>query len=228
LWWAAAAVSASEIAGRIQLEGPRPEPVEIPVVAKSPKYPVDGCGASKRSPRLLVSAEGGVANAVVWLQAAAEAQTPAVTAAMDQQACEFIPHVLLVPKGSTVAIGSSDPILHNLRIFREAEMLMHEWQPPAPQPNAIAWRFDEPGRFLVRCGVHAWMSAWVIVADHPYYALSDSDGNFTIPQVPPGAYTLQVWHEALGGQQQSLVVNKNTASIIIRFAEQRRVAWGSQ
>lgn len=228
LWWGAATACANDLSGRIQLDGPRPEPVEIPVAAKSPKYPVDGCGTSKRSPRLLVSPEGGVANAVVWLQAATDAQAPAVTAAMDQQACEFVPHVLLVSRGSTVTIGSSDPILHNLRIFREAQMLMHEWQQPAPQPNAISWRFDEAGRFLVRCGVHAWMSAWVIVAEHPYYALSDADGNFTIPQAPPGGSTLRVWHEALGEQRQSVVVNDNTASIVIRFPEPRRVAWESR
>lgn len=228
LWWGAAAACASEISGRIQLDGPRLEPVEIPVVEKSPKYPVEGCGTSKRSPRLVVSADGGVANAVVWLQTSTDAQTSPATAAMDQQACEFVPHVLLVPRGSTVTIGNSDPILHNLRIFREAQMLMHEWQQPAPQPNTISWRFDEAGRFLVRCGVHAWMSAWVIVAEHPYYALSDPDGNFTIPQVPPGAYTLQVWHEALGEQQQSVVVNDDTEPMTIRFAEQRRVAWESR
>ena len=227
-WWTAAAVCASEMSGRVQLDGPRPEPVEIPVVEKSPNYSVKGCGTSKRSPRLLVSAEGGVANAVVWLQAAAEGQTPPVTATMDQQACEFIPHVLLVPRGSTVTIGNSDPIVHNVRIFREAQMLVHEWQPPAPQPNAISWRFDDAGRFLVRCGVHAWMSAWVIVAEHPYYALSDADGHFTIPQAPPGASTLRVWHEALGAQQQSVVVNDNTAPVIIRFPQQRRVAWESR
>jgi plastocyanin len=228
LWWGAVAVGAGEVSGQIQLDGPRPEPVDIPVVAKSPKYPVDGCGTSKRSPRLAVSAEGGVANAVVWLQAATHAPAAPITATMDQQACEFMPHVLLVPRGSTVAIGSSDPILHNLRIFREAEMLMHEWQPPAPQPNTISWRFDEAGRFLVRCGVHAWMSAWIVVADHPYYAISDAEGNFTIPEAPPGASTLHVWHEALGEQQHAVVVNDHTASVVIRFPEQRRVAWESR
>jgi len=168
-----------------------------------------------------------VANAVVWLQGPA-APAPPATAAMDQQGCEFVPHVILVSKGSTVTIGNSDPVLHNVRIFREADMLMHEWQQPAPQPNAISWRFDEAGRFLIRCGVHAWMSAWVIVADHPHYALSDAEGDFAIPEVPPGAYTLQVWHEALGEQRQALIVSSDTESITIRFSEQRRVAWQSR
>jgi len=168
-----------------------------------------------------VSEEGGVANAVVWLESAAVVPAAPVTATMDQQACEFVPHVLLVPRGSTVTIGNSDGILHNVRMFRETQMLMHEWQPPAPQPNTISWRFGEAGRFLVRCGVHAWMSAWVIVAEHPYYALSDLEGRFTIPQVPSGAYTLRVWHEALGEQQQSVIVNPVTEPIAIRFAEQR-------
>lgn len=221
--WGVATVWADELSGRVQLDGPRPKPVEISVMAKSPQYPIEACGKSKRSPRLIVSADAGVANALVWLQVSADPQTSAVTATIDQQACEFVPHVLLVPRGSKVTIGNSDPILHNLRIFRDADMLMHEWQQPAPQPNAISRKFDEAGRFLLRCGVHAWMSAWVIVADHPYYALSDSNGNFTIPQVPPGEYTLQVWHEALGEQQQKVVVNNNEAvPITIHFTEHRR------
>ena len=224
VWWGAAAVWAGEISGRVQLDGPRPKPVEIPVMAKSPQYPIEVCGRSKHSPRLVVSADRGVANALVWLHVSTDSydsQTPPVTVTLNQQACEFVPHVLLVPRSSRVTIGNSDPILHNLRIFREAQMLMHEWQQPAPQPNEISWRFDEAGRFLIRCGVHSWMSAWVIVADHPYSALSDLNGNFTISQVSPGAYTLQVWHEALGEQQRKVVVNNDTGPVIIRFAEHR-------
>ena len=228
LWWGAAVVCASEISGRVELDGPRPDPVNIPVIEPSPNYSVQGCGSSKRSARLIVSPEGGVANAVVWLQAAAEAQALPITAALDQQACEFVPHMLLVPRGSTVTIGNSDLILHNVRIFRETEMLMHEWQQPAPSPKTISWRFDEAGRFLIRCGVHAWMSAWVIVAEHPYYALSDADGNFTMSGVPPGASTLLVWHESLGEQRQSVMVTHDTTPMTIRFPEQRRVAWESR
>lgn len=227
LGWAAAA-SASDLTGRVQLDGPRPEPTEIPVLAKSSKYSVQGCGTSKRSPRLLVSEEGGVANAVVWLESAAVVPAAPMTATMDQQACEFVPHVLLVPRGSTVTIGNSDGILHNVRMFHETQMLMHEWQPPAPQPNAIAWRGDEPGRYLVRCGVHAWMSAWIIVIEHPYYALSDAEGTFTIHHAPPGASTLHVWHEALGEQEHSVAVSRDREPITIRFAEQRRMAWESR
>lgn len=216
------AVLAGEIQGTVQLEGPVPAPKAITITAKSKDYSIDGCGAvTKTSQALVVDAAGGIQYVIVWLEqlgATPQLNAP-TTAILDQQACVFEPHVLLVPSGSTVAIGNSDPVLHNVRIFQERTMLMHEWQQPKAGP--LTWRFDEPGRYLVRCGVHAWMYAWVVVADHPYYAVTNATGHFTLSGVPEGKYVLHVWHETLGEQQQRLSVTAADAIQTVRLTYER-------
>jgi len=218
IFCAAAPVRAGLLEGTVHVEGPRPKPVSIPITSKSPDHPVDRCGGpTKASDRLLVSEAGGVANAVLWLEAKADEALEPSTAQLDQRACDFVPHLLLVPRGSTVNVRNSDPILHNLRLFREASMLSHEWQ--EPKTEEVMWRFDKPGRFLVRCGVHSWMSAWVVVADHRYYAMSNPDGTFAMPDVSPGEYTLHVWHEVLGEQHQRISLDEHDAKVTIRYSQ---------
>lgn len=169
--------------------------------------------------QLLVDPQGGVQNAVVWVEmpSGASARVEGVQRMLDQHECMFEPHVMLMPAGGTLAIRNSDPVLHNIRIFRERTMLMHEWQ--GSQAADLAWRFDEPGRYLVRCGVHAWMYAWVVVADHCCYAVTDRAGRFTIPDVPAGSQTLRVWHETLGEHRQRVGVRAGRSMVLVRFAE---------
>ena len=216
--WLAPPVRAGDIRGAVRLSGKAPEPVTLTIEPKAGDHSTAGCGdLTRASQRLLVDPEGGVQNAVVWLEgvAAAGASGHGSPAVLDQQACEFVPHVLLIPHDGTLAIRNSDPVLHNTRIFRDATMLMHEWQ--APQAGDLEWRFDAPGRYLVRCGVHSWMHAWVVAAEHPYYGLTDSAGRFTISGVPRGTYTLSVWHEALGEQRQRMRVRAGRSEVVIHL-----------
>ena len=113
---------------------------------------------------------------------------------MNQRECVFSPHVVAMNRGGELAIRNSDQVIHNVRIFREGEpsMLMHRWQ--KEDAADIRWRFTEPGRYIVRCGVHPWMYAWVVVAPGAC-VVTDPEGWFTIPGVPAGRYTLHVWHE---------------------------------
>lgn len=212
------AAFAGEVTGRVLLEGKPPAPVVVEAKPKKEGEALEGCGAlHKISPRLLVSPGGGVSHAVVWLEGEAPpgggtfldknggegvASVPAEgkEVLLDQKACQFEPHVLVVPQGGRVAIRNSDPVLHNVRIFDPTpeipRMLMHEWQ-KVKAPD-IHWAFEKPGRYLVRCGVHLWMYAWVVVAPHAAYGVTDPEGLFRISGVPPGRYTLHVWHETLG------------------------------
>jgi len=215
----AVVAEAGEIRGTVQLDGVSPAPTTVTIESTSEHHPIEGCGAlTKRSPQLLVDVHGGVQNAVIWIEApgSLNGQTQEAVRVLDQQECVFEPHVVLLPVGSSLAIKNSDPVLHNVRIFQERTMLMHEWQ--QPRGADLSWRFDEPGRFLVRCGVHAWMYAWVIVAGHRYYAVTDHTGAFFIPEVPEGSYTLRVWHETLGEQQQPLAVTTRRTAVTVRMA----------
>jgi hypothetical protein len=80
---------------------------------------------------------------------------------------------------------------------------MHRWQ--KADASDISWRFTEPGRYIVRCGVHPWMYAWVVMISG-VGAVTDSAGWFAIPGVPSGEYTLHVWHETLGTREVPIVV----------------------
>ena len=209
--------AAGEIRGTVRLEGAPPAPAML-TAESSPNHPLEGCGAfPKISQRLLVDTHGGVQNALAWVDMPLDPRgATGEIKVLDQRECVFEPHVLLLPVGGTLALRNSDPMLHNVRIFRERTMLMHEWQPP--KAADLTWRFDEPGRYLVRCGVHAWMHAWVVAAGHRYYALTDQAGTFTIPDLPAGDYTLHVWHETLGEQQQPMRVHGDRLAVLIRFA----------
>jgi plastocyanin len=218
----AGAVPAGELQGVVRLDGAVPEPATFTISSTSAHHPIDGCGAvTKRSPRLLVDPRGGVQNAVVWVEVPAGSYEPleGVTRILDQRECVFEPHVILLPVGGTLAIRNSDPMLHNVRIFQERTMLMHEWQ--QPQGPDLTWHFETPGRYIVRCGVHAWMYAWVVVADHRYHAVTDQGGAFTLPDIPEGSYRLHVWHEALGGQSQPVTVTPGQSVITVRVAHER-------
>ena len=216
----AAAAAAGEIHGTVRLDGAPPAPTTLPVESATEHHPLEGCGAfPKQSQRLLTDPRGGIQNAVVWVEMPARPHEPIEKDAgvLDQRECVFEPHVLLMPAGSTMTVRNPDPVLHNVRIFQERTMLMHEWQ--QPQGPDLTWRFDEPGRYLVRCGVHSWMYAWIVVAEHRYYALTDSRGGFTIPDVPQGGVMLRVWHETLGEQQQPVRVQGDPVAVVVQFAQ---------
>ena len=219
----ARSLHAAELRGIVHLDGARPVPAFITIDATSKEHPMEGCGAAtKPSQRLLVDPNGGVQYAVVWVDVpmtTPHGPVEDVTSTLDQHECVFKPHLLLLPVGATLRIRNSDAMLHNVRIFRDRTMLMHEWQPPhGPE---LTWRVPEPGRFLVRCGVHAWMHAWVVVADLPHAGVTDEAGQFTLSEIPEGRYTLRVWHETLGEQQQRVTVGAEGSVVTVHVAQGR-------
>ena len=187
---------AFNLEGKVKLEGPLPGPRQIEV---QEKYQGE-CGLEKQSPKLELSPEGFVANAVVKIEGpfvTAQILPPEGNWILDQAGCEFKPHVLLIPQGAMLSILNSDGFLHNVRAFDEtAEMLFNDAMPKKGQ--ILKKWFGLPGRFILRCGIHPWMHALVIVTEHPYYALTDEVGHFKIEGIPEGNYTLSVWHEELG------------------------------
>jgi len=60
--------------------------------------------------------------------------------------------------------------------------------------------------FRIKCDVHGWMKSYMAVMPHPFYAVSQTNGQFTIPNLPPGTYTIVAWHEKYGQQEQNITV----------------------
>ena len=172
-------------------------------VPKIPKLPItknpDVCDPENEKTRdlerLLIDSDGGVENTVVFLKNISEGKAmeiPDQRWHLDQKNCRYIPHILIVPVGTGLQIKSSDPILHTVHMSGAASNNI-----PFPFQNQyISATMRQPGVVNLKCNAgHVWMNAEVIVVKNPYVAVTDSQGNYKITDVPPGEYEIEAWHE---------------------------------
>ncbi len=132
---------------------------------------------------------------VVYLEAAPQAafEAPAPRRArLDQRNETFVPSVLALTVGSTVDFPNSDRTYHNVFSLSKAKRFDLGRYPRGQSRSVL---FDRPGVVRVFCEIHSHMSAWILVFAHPFFAVTDADGRYRIDGVPPGTYTLAVWHE---------------------------------
>lgn len=182
------------ITGRVAFSGTPPR-LMLPV-EKDEGTCCPGGKKETPSPRLVVGKDGGVKNVVVFLLGVSEGKPfPKAQPALDQKKCIFEPHIVLVPLRGTLEIRNSDPILHNVHGLIRGRDVFNVAMPTAGM--VIKKRQRVPGIIAVQCDAgHTWMSAYVFVVRHPYYAVTDEKGRFKIDGVPPGRkYKLRVWKE---------------------------------
>jgi plastocyanin len=144
--------------------------------------------------RLLVAPNGGVANTVVFLKNITRGKAmdlPVERRHLNQKSCRYEPHVLLVPVQETVTVKSSDPLLHTVQMAGSSDYNL----PFTSAGQEITRPMNREGTVTLRCNVHIWMNGEMVVARHPYYAVTDQNGNFELTQVPPGEYEIVAWHE---------------------------------
>ncbi len=184
-------VSGGSIAGRVVYEGALPDLPDYEIPAND-----DVCTGAGRSDRFEVGEGGGVRNAVILLRKegfSMKLKDPKLSGSLDQQGCRYLPHVLVVPVGGTVAITNSDPTPHNVRIEEQVteKILMNRTQPG--QGAKDEFTVPGPGVYPVECDYHPWMNSYIVGADNPWFALSAADGSFTIENISPGTYTAHLW-----------------------------------
>lgn len=154
---------------------------------------------------------GGAAtrDAVVFLESAEAARDvqPLPNAVVDQRGKVFIPHVLTVTRGTKVRFPNNDTIFHNVFAYFEAKKFDLGMYPRGAQRVQT---FEKPGVVALLCNIHPRMSAYIVVVDTPYFAVTDAKGRFQIEDVPPGSYTLKVWHES--GARLSRTLRVGSAS----------------
>jgi plastocyanin len=190
------------ISGFVKYEGFPPVPAPLEVTKDR-----EVCGNGPVFDQsLLVGHDRGVANVVVTLPdiAKGEPLKPGAAVRFDQKGCQYTPHVVVFPAGSTIEILNSDGILHNIHTESTVNPVIDLAQPGFKKQIHVT--IEKPEIIKVTCDVHNWMEGWWYVTANPYYAITDAHGHFEIRDVPPGTYTLRAWQERLGTKSQRIEV----------------------
>jgi plastocyanin len=198
--------TAGTVTGHILFKGRRPAPKPIDM-SEEPAC-VEAHHGKAYDESLVVNRKDGLANVFVYVKAGLEGKTfpiPADPVTIDQNGCWFRPRVLGVQTGQVLKVVNSDPVTHNIHPMAAVNREWNHSQGADDPP--LARRFLKPEIMIpVKCNIHSWMHAFIGVVDHPYFAVSNQDGAFAIKNLPPGAYTIAVWQEKLGTQEQQITV----------------------
>lgn len=199
--------TAGTVTGTIHYKGKRPPPKVIDM-SEEPAC-VEAHHGKAYDESLEVNKSGDLANAFVYIKSGLEGKTfavPAKPVTIDQSGCWFRPRVLGIQVGQTLQVINSDPVTHNIHPMAEVNRAWNHSQGAGDPP--IDRRFVKPEIMIpVKCNIHSWMHAFIGVLPYPYFAVSADNGSFTIGNLPPGTYTIAVWQEKLGTQEQQITVS---------------------
>ena len=209
--------TAGDVKGVVSFDGVAPKNDLIKMNAD----PV--CVKANKDPQSQVTyavTDGKLANVFVYVKDGLGNYTydpPAGAPQIDQKDCQYHPHVFGMRVGQSVEIMNSDPTLHNIHALPKGNSEFNTGQPI--QGMKTKHIFDKQEVMVpFKCDVHGWMNAYVGVMDHPYYAVTDKDGKFDLPNLPPGTYTIEAWHEKLGVQTASVTIGaKESKEITFSF-----------
>ncbi len=198
--------TASTITGKVTFKGKRPPLKELDLT-EDPE-----CAKLHRKPvydqSLVVSRDGHLANAFVYIKSGLQGkkfEPPATPVTIDQKGCMFQPRVLGIETEQELKVTNSDPVTHNIHPRAEVNREWNHSQAGGAPP--IERRFlKQEVMIRVKCNIHSWMHAWIGVVDNPYFAVTGTDGSFVLKNVPPGDYTIGVWQERLGTEEQHVTV----------------------
>jgi len=211
--------TAGEIHGVVTFEGavPRNEPIKMnsdPVCETEATVPQfqdtyivgdDG----KTLGNVFVYVKEGLGNYIY--------DTPTQPVTIDQKGCRYHPHVVGIRVGQPLDVINSDPTLHNVHALPKGNQEFNTGQPVQGMKMTHTFTSREV-MVPFKCDVHSWMTAYVGVLDHPYFAVTEKDGRFDLKTLPPGTYTIEAVHEKLGRTtQQVTVAPKETKAITFTF-----------
>lgn len=215
----AAAGLAADIVGKVTLKGTPPPEKPLPISKSDPT-----CGKVARpdaSTRFyVVGKDGALADVVVYISKGLPPgktyPVPDTPVVIDQKGCEFIPYITAAMAKQKVQIKNSDPFLHNVNHSPTPDVQKRP-QNVAQLANGpvIERAFEKTDELLVRfkCDVHPWMFAYVAIFDHPFFAVTGEDGSFKISNVPPGTYTVEVFHRKAGKLSKEVTVSDQNQTV---------------
>ncbi len=202
---------AAEITGKVTLTGKPPPEIPIPLDANCMK--VQHQAITTR--HYVVGQENGLGNVFVWIKEGVTGKytPPATPGVLDQVGCEYEPYVQGLMTGQKLKIVNSDPFLHNVdcmpvinRGFNVAQVTRGQATEKVFDKQEVLVKF--------KCDVHPWMFAYVGVVDHPFFCVTDKDGNYKISGLPPGKYTIEAYHLKAGKSDQAITVADGEKKVV--------------
>jgi len=155
---------------------------------------------------MIIGSDQGLRYAVVTLEGITKGKAVEKESVheLDNSRCRFVPHVLAASVGQFVLLKNTDPILHTAHAYFTAGQPQFN---VGLYPGKVSRKpLVSAGVVKIVCEVHSWMSAYIVVAEHPYQAITDTYGEYLISEISPGSYRLKVWHESLGTQEKQVEV----------------------
>jgi hypothetical protein len=203
------AAGEGKISGTVKLDGTAPHMKGIDM-SKDPFCVKAHATDPAHLETVVVGSGGGLGNVVLYisegLPASASSEVPTSVPVFDQKNCVYTPHVLAMDVNQKFKVVTSDQTTHNIHPLPNPMTGNIPWnqsQPPGASPVEKSWKTAEV--IPVQCNIHPWMHGWFVVVKGPY-ATTDSNGSYTINNVPPGNYTVTAWQEDYGTQTQKVTV----------------------
>jgi hypothetical protein len=203
--------SGGSISGKVTYEGTpaRQKPIDMskePSCAKEHPTPI--------TTETVVTGPGNaLLNVVVYISAGApDDPPPAQAATVDQKGCQYLPHVIPMVVNQDLKVVNDDPTSHNIHPLAKINNEWNKSQPPGTPP--FIEKFAKPEFIPVKCNIHPWMHSSFAVLKNSHYSVSSGDGGFSLPNLPPGKYTVAAWHESYGDQTQDVTISGNETKTV--------------
>ena len=195
------------ITGKVAFTGDKPKMATLDMSA-NPACDRAHKGSPAKSEEVVVNDNGTLKYAFVWVKSGLPDKNWQVTSTpvtLDQNGCMYKPHVIGVMAGENIDVKNSDPTNHNIHPQPTVNQEWNESQAPGSEDKMKTFARQEV-MIPVKCNVHPWMRSYIGVVSHPFFAVTGDDGTYTIKGLPPGTYTIQLWHEKYGTQEQQVTV----------------------
>ncbi|MBT3300644.1 MAG: hypothetical protein HN657_04185 [Candidatus Marinimicrobia bacterium] len=210
-----------DVSGKISFDGKAPKMKALKIAA-DPVCVANNTSAPTKE-WLIVDANGGVKNVLVYISEGVSASKEAPTnhVVIDQKGCVYTPHVIGVQVGQPLDILNNDGTLHNIHALPK---LNREFNKAMPKfKKKMTTQFDKAeDPFKIKCDVHPWMGAYIGVFDHPYFVVSGNDGSYTISGLNPGTYTITAWHEKLKTKTITVKVGDGSTTADFTFSKPQK------